>query len=91
MSNYSRGANFERRVQRYFLKLEYFVVRSAGSHTLIDLVALKAGEVKLIQCKTDGVLSRVEREQLQELAQQTGCQVMMISREGRRMICEEIK
>jgi len=91
VSNYSRGADFERRVQRYFEKLGYLVIRSAGSHTLVDLVALRAGEVKLIQCKLDGVLSVAERQQLGELARETGCQVYLISRQGKKMIAEEIK
>ncbi len=91
MSNYTRGANFERRVRAYFEKASWFVIRSAGSHSLIDLVAFKGGEVMLIQCKTDGVLSVGERQQLGELARETGCQVFLISRQGRKMISEEIK
>ena len=91
MSNYSRGADFERRVQKYFEKQGYFVIRSAGSHSLIDLVALKGGEVQLIQCKTDGVLSVAERQQLQELARDTWCQVWLISRQDRNMVLEQIK
>jgi Holliday junction resolvase len=91
MSNYSRGANFERRVQKYFENAGYFVLRSAGSHSPVDLVTLKGGEISLIQCKTDGVLSSLERLQLEELAKETECQVFLISRQGTRMISEEIK
>lgn len=91
MSNYSRGAKFERRVQDYFEKAGYFVIRSAGSHSLIDLVALKGGEVQLVQCKTDGVISVAERQQLQELARETRCRVYLFSRDVYRMISEEIK
>ena len=91
MSNYSRGANFERRVRDYFEKGGWFVIRSAGSHSLIDLVALKGGEVQLIQCKTDGVLSSIERAQLQELTRETGCRVYLFSRFGRKLVSEEIK
>lgn len=91
MSNYSRGANFERRVQKYFESSGWLVIRSAGSHSLIDLVALKGGEVQLIQCKTDGVLSVAERQQLEELARETRCQIFLFSRNGKRMISQEIK
>lgn len=91
MSNYRRRADFERRVYRYFEQRGYFVIRSAGSHSPIDLVALRWGEVKLIQCKIDGVLSRVERAQLQELARLTCCQVYLISREGKKLIVEKIE
>ena len=91
MTNYRRGADFERRVCKYFDKQGYFTVRSAGSHSPIDLVAIKAGEVKLIQCKIDGVLSLAEREQLQELSKDSQCQVLLIYREGRRMRALPIK
>lgn len=91
MNNYRRGADFERRVQSYFQNRDYFVIRSAGSHSPIDLVALKAGEVKLIQCKIDGVLSVAERQQLQELTRETGCQVFLISNREHKLISEEIK
>ena len=38
MTNYSKGANFERRVKRYLESCGYYVVRSAGSHGVLDLV-----------------------------------------------------
>ena len=91
MSNYSRGADFERRVQRYFEKLGYLVIRSAGSHSPIDLSAMKSGEISLIQCKIDGVLSVAERKQLADMADFIGCRVFVISRQGKKMISEEIK
>lgn len=91
MSNYSRGADFERRVQRYFEKAGWFVIRSAGSHTPVDLGAFKGAEACLIQCKIDGALSVAERQQLQEIAKYTGCQVFLISRQEHKMISEEIK
>jgi Holliday junction resolvase len=43
MSNYRRGRAFEYRVMDYFRKLGFFVMRSAGSHGPVDLVALKKG------------------------------------------------
>ena len=91
MSNYDIGRKFEGRVKRHYESEGWFVIRSAGSHSLIDLVALRSGEVVLIQCKTDGVLSPLEREQLRTLASVSLCQVVMISREGRRMVSEDIK
>ena len=91
MNNYRRGADFERRVCKYFEKQGYFTIRSSGSHGLIDLVAIKAGEVKLIQCKLDGKLSLAELEQLQELSRDSQCQVLLIYREDRRMRALPIK
>jgi Holliday junction resolvase len=52
--NYRRGAEFERRVADALRLDGYLVYRSAGSHGEADLVALKAGEVLLVQCKLAG-------------------------------------
>ena len=91
MSNYRVGMRFELRVRDYFQTGNWFVIRSAGSRSPIDLVAFKGGGVALVQCKTDGVMSNAERAQLQELARETGCRVYLFSRFGRKMISEEIK
>jgi Holliday junction resolvase len=91
MNNYRRGADFERRVCKYFEKTGHFVIRSAGSHGIIDLVAIKGGEVSLVQCKINGVLSKAARLQLVELRRETGCQVLLISRNVYKMVSEEIK
>ena len=77
MSNYSRGANFERRVKKYLENGGYLVIRSAGSHSPVDLVALRAGEVLLIQVKLNGEIPQVEAEQLIEIARENQCQALL--------------
>lgn len=53
MTNYTRGAAYEYEVKRELEQQGCFVVRSAGSHGPVDLVALTPdGKVVLIQCKT---------------------------------------
>lgn len=91
MSNYTRGADFERRVRDRYRKLGYFVIRSSGSYSPIDLAVFKGGEVKLIQCKLDGRLDPVERAQLQDLARETVCRVLLISNRDHKLVSEEIK
>lgn len=54
--NYVNGRSFEYRVRDLFEAKGYFVMRSAGSRTPVDLVALKDGEILLIQCKRHGVI-----------------------------------
>jgi len=50
--NYVSGRNFEYRVRDYLISKGYFVVRSAGSKTPIDLVGLKSEHLPLlVQCK----------------------------------------
>ena len=90
MSNYSRGANFERRVKRYYEDKGFLVLRSAGSHSPVDLVALRAGEVILIQVKLDGRLSMLGHEQLRELAKENNCQAHLASRDKREIIIKEL-
>ena len=72
MSNYSRGANFERRVARILDADGYFTVRSSGSHGVADIVAIKAGVIMLVQCKINGVLSPADRVALFEVCQRAG-------------------
>jgi Holliday junction resolvase len=63
--NYNRGANFERKVKKYLESKKYLVFRSAGSHSVADLIAFPTTSTKmidiqifntsnpwLIQCKT---------------------------------------
>ncbi|MFE5369219.1 group I intron-associated PD-(D/E)XK endonuclease [Streptomyces mirabilis] len=51
ITNYRRGADFERAVRADLVEHGYEVIRSAGSKTKVDLVAIKTGELLLIQCK----------------------------------------
>lgn len=55
-SNYQRGAQFEYRTKRELEGYGYAVVRSAGSHSPADLIAMRGGEVYAIQCKFHGKL-----------------------------------
>ena len=91
MSAYSKGANFERRVRDYLQEIGFLVWRSAGSRTPIDIIALKAGEVLLVQCKLDGRLGEKDRYCLNLLADELQCRVMLAWREGKELRLEEVK
>lgn len=69
---YKMGRSFERRVRLQLLAAGYFVVRSAGSKTKVDLTAIKDGEILLIQCKRSGALPPDEWNGLLDVAAQTG-------------------
>ena len=90
MSKYSVGANFERAVKKKLEKENWFVLRSAGSHSIVDLVCFRGGEVRLVQCKVDGYLSPNERKQILELAAQNGFCAYLAKREGKEVVFEEI-
>lgn len=52
MSKYNKGVNFERRVRKDLENKGYYVVRSAGSKGVFDLIALKQHRRPLgVQCK----------------------------------------
>lgn len=65
MSNYTRGAYFERSVMKRLSALGFYCVRSAGSHGVFDIVALLRDKTPLmIQCKTNGRIDPAERQAL---------------------------
>jgi Holliday junction resolvase len=68
-NNYARGAEFERRTKRHLETNGYTVMRSAGSHSLVDLIALKPGQTVLVQCKINGVLGPTDRARMVALAE----------------------
>lgn len=73
MTKYSAGADFERRVGAGFALDGYFVVRSAGSRGVCDLVAIKLGQVLLVQVKrTNPVLPPTARFDLVLAAERIG-------------------
>jgi Holliday junction resolvase len=61
--SYVKGRRFENYVREKLEKRGFIVVRSAGSKGLFDLVALRRGEVLLIQCKWRK--SRMNREMVE--------------------------
>jgi len=69
VTRYAGGADFEREVRAALAADGYeLVVRSAGSKTKVDLIAIKAGQVLLVQCKRSGICPPAERVRLLEVA-----------------------
>ena len=70
MTNYARGAVFERTVKADLEAKDYFAMRSAGSHGIVDIVAInKGGEPWMVQCKIDGRMDRQDRAELSRKAE----------------------
>jgi Holliday junction resolvase len=65
---YRKGAAFERDVRAYYERLGWVVTRQPKSQSPYDLVALKNGKAHLVQCKTNGKLSKADRALLFEVA-----------------------
>ena len=72
MSRYRNGRDFEYRTRDHFRDDGYDVIRSAGSKTKVDLVAIKPGQLLFVQCKRDGRCSPAERHTLIRLAWSVG-------------------
>ncbi len=80
---YARGANFERKVKSEMEAKNYLCIRSAGSHSAVDVVCIKLQkgeqaslteqdvqpEVILIQC---GAITAEKKRNLDELCRRTG-------------------
>jgi Holliday junction resolvase len=50
--NYQKGRRFEYRVKKFFEKENKLVMRTAGSHSPFDLIAMTVNHTYLIQCKS---------------------------------------
>ena len=71
-SNYRRGADLERAAKKYLEDNGYYVIKSAGSKGVADLVGIKPGETLYVQCKTDGYLLPDERVRFRQAALKSG-------------------
>ena len=86
MRRYRRGADFERKIKKLLEAEGWFVVRSAGSKGLVDLIAVFEGEIWAIQAKISGT-SRVEEiKQLCQLARRHKFTPVFARKEGRETV-----
>jgi Holliday junction resolvase len=77
VTHYRNGRAAEYRVRDLLRDRGYFVLRSAGSGTPVDLVALKNGETRLIQVKRSDSCGPGEWNQLYDLAAAVGAVPML--------------
>jgi Holliday junction resolvase-like predicted endonuclease len=72
VTQYARGAAFERRVQAELEAEGYATIRSAGSHSPVDIIAVKHGQVLWVQVKRrSGTIPPADRVALLDLATRT--------------------
>lgn len=75
---YQLGRAFEYRVRDYFKNLGFFVLRSPQSRGVVDLIALKRGEILGIQCKRGSYLKTIEEgNTLYEFCQSVGIRAIV--------------
>ena len=88
---YDAGRRFEYRVKKHLETEGWWCLRSAGSHSPADIIAIRSGEILLVQAKTDGKIGDGELAQLKALEEWTGGKAMLASRDGRKLKIEEVK
>lgn len=85
MSHYAAGTRFEHKVRDHLIANGYEIMRAAGSKgsTKIDLIAIKPGELLLIQCKRTGLIGPAEWNRVFEVAGWVGA-VPLVAANGPR-------
>lgn len=92
MSNYKSGADFERLCKAALESEGYACVRSAGSHSPADIIAMRAGETPVaVQCKRDGRLDPAEWNGFLEWCEQAGALPVMAEKVRGGIRWHEIK
>lgn len=91
ITGYRKGANFENQVRCILIDDGWFAIRSSGSHSVIDVMAIKLGIVWLIQCRTAGNLSGKEREELFTLAEKHKAVPILAYKSKDGIVFQEIK
>jgi Holliday junction resolvase len=77
---YTYGRALEYQVRDELRSVGYFVVRASSSQGPADLVALRRGEILLVQCKRDGYIRVKEWNELFSTAQNIGAIPLMVEK-----------
>lgn len=85
-----RGRSAEYWVKRLLEDQGYFVIRSAGSHTPIDLIAAKEGLRMAVQVKVKGVFTKEERDELLKWTEQFQAKPILATKKMGRWILKEL-
>jgi Holliday junction resolvase len=91
-TQYERGRNFEYRIKAYLEKKGYRVIRSAGSHTPIDLIAgdlMRANTSWGIAVQCKGGKERMtlaKRLEFYQWAESFGCEAYIVTRDKSRSL-----
>jgi Holliday junction resolvase-like predicted endonuclease len=75
---YRQGVMFEYEVRNWLEEKGWLVIRSAGSKSPIDLVAVRQNQTLLVQCKKGTKPPRAERKTLSLLEGKTGKNIQVL-------------
>ena len=80
-NHYAKGTRLERAARHSLEDDGYDVIRSAGSKSKVDIIAIKAGELLFVQCKAGtGVVTPAERAELVSMASKVGAHPIVASK-----------
>ena len=90
-AKYISGRTFEYKVKSFLEGQGYFVVRSAGSHSPVDLVAVDSlGQVLFVQCKLKGAMTKKEQKDFAGFTNKYNCTPIFAYKVGRTMELEKL-
>lgn len=79
MTNYASGRRLEWKMKGYFQSLGFFVVRSAGSRSPVDLIAIGSNRLLLIQCKSgDSSFTKAEQDDFVNFVHKLGAEAVLV-------------
>lgn len=90
VSEYRRGADFERKVVLDYKARGWEAHRCTGSKGIYDIWAHKLGEVHLIQCKLTGRIGKAAKEQLRMMAEENKFRAFIATNDRGTIVMEEL-
>jgi len=90
VSAYERGRSGEYRVKGLLEDHGYLVIRSAASHTPIDLLAAKDGVRLAVQVKVKGGFTKGEKEELLRWAKRFEAKPILATKRRGRWVFKEV-
>jgi Holliday junction resolvase len=92
MSNYVAGRNAEYTIKRLLASKGFvYIIRSAGSHTPVDLIATDGKKIVAVQVKKGSYISRDERALFYEWGKAFGARPMLATKKDGHWTLTEVK
>jgi len=90
MTHYRKGYSLERNVKLHLESQGYYVIRSAGSHGIADLMAKKPDELcYFIQLKSGTKITKYEKKRIEDFFKlHKFCSVIIITKIKKQFIIE---
>ena len=98
--NYNKGRKLEYRVRDFYKDKGFEVFRTAGSHSLADIICISSGftlgnaevpQVILVQCKIGSkLMSDRQRKEFRDFCYKIKCEGKLAYRNGRKLVIVDV-